>query len=50
MPILYVLKHMIDVRDGYAMCDIFDNGHVDFILNTACFWQGFYDIYFLGQT
>ena len=49
MPILYVLKHMIDVRDGYAMCDIFDNGHVDFMFNTVCVWQGFYD-YFLGQT
>ena len=35
--IISVLKQMIDVRDGYARCDIFDNVDVDFIINTLCF-------------
>ena len=47
--IISVLKQMIDVTDEYAMCDMFDTVHVDFIFNTVCVWQGFYD-YFLGQT
>ncbi len=31
-----ILREMIEVKEGRAICDIFNIGHVDFIMNALC--------------
>ncbi len=31
-----ILREMFEVREGRAICDIFNIGHVDFIINDLC--------------